>query len=95
VPQGFDRLLRYATALTCDRRVDPGWNLPAAARQLALGSTVDIATIPYGADTTTGMLSIDPAAVRAFTANFLSAKATGTHPRARRPARCPALTSPV
>jgi LCP family protein required for cell wall assembly len=85
-PTTLERLL---STVRENVRVDPGWDLPAAARELAAASTVDIVTIPHGVDTSAGMLEIDPAAVRAFTTQFLSGKATGA------PAPPSAPTSPL
>ncbi|MCE6999004.1 LCP family protein [Saccharothrix sp. S26] len=73
------RLARVVEAARSAVRTDPGWDLPEFARRLT--PAVRTAIIPLGEEVAVGLeqgRAVDPAAVRAFAAEFFAEGATGT-----------------
>ncbi|PSL52646.1 LytR family transcriptional attenuator [Saccharothrix carnea] len=74
------KLPELARVAATHLRVDPGWDLAEFAARIT--PTVRTAIIPLGGEVTTPdhghALSVDPAAVRAFMAEFFAEGATGT-----------------
>ncbi|HEX6340601.1 LCP family protein [Umezawaea sp.] len=70
-----DRVAAVLDALGTGVRTDPAWNLLAFVSTLTPNAGITTATVPHGPATDVGnvvALPLDPAAVRAFVAGFLS-----------------------